>query len=277
MVAAVGYLFLSIILWQKETGKYMQDALENQVTCDAEEGENQSQSNSENNDVSDCIDEISILEKLENFAEQNGFTVSEYPQSMIELLERNAETEDFVQNYPLKKGTYSLEPLEECLGLDNIPLLLQWDGRWGYYIYGKDVMGINGCGPTCMSMVALQLLQNPELTPIYMADYAKRNGYYVEGTGTAWLFMSEGAEGLGLHAKEVPLDETMVLRYLQQGNPIICIMGPGDFTESGHFIVFAGVKDGKIIVNDPNSKVRSEQLWNFEDIKYQIRNMWVYS
>lgn len=74
-----------------------------------------------------------------------------------------------------------------------------------------------------------------------------------------------------------PEAEELVLRHLQQDRPIICAMGPGAFTESGHFIVFVGTKDGKIMVNDPNSKIRSEQLWSFEDIKYQIKNMWVYS
>ena len=68
-----------------------------------------------------------------------------------------------------------------------------------------------------------------------------------------------------------------MMQYLLQGKPIICAMGAGDFTENGHFIVFAGIKDGKIRVNDPNSRIRSEKLWEFEDIKYQIKNMWVYS
>lgn len=58
--------------------------------------------------------------------------------------------------------------------------------------------------------------------------------------------------------------------------PIICIMGAGDFTDDGHFIVFTEMKDGKLVINDPNSRINSAKLWEFEDIKNQIHNMWAY-
>ena len=199
------------------------------------------------------------------------------PEELLELLEKNPETEDFVLNYPLEKDKYSTENLDEYLNQAEVPLLMQWDSRWGYYEYGDNVMGLTGCGPTCLSMVAIHLLQDSSMTPIYMADFAERNGFYAKGIGTAWSFMTQGAGELGLNAQEVGLSESKVMNYLQQGYPIICVMGKGDFTDTGHFIVMIGVEDGKIKVNDPNSKERSQKLWNFEDIKYQIKNMWAYS
>ncbi len=222
------------------------------------------------------IELTAIKEKIQNFAKRNHISIAEYPEEFIELFEKNPETEEFVLNYPLKKETYSQEPLNEYLNKEEIPLFMQWDNRWGYYAYGSSVLGITGCGPTCLSMVAMHLLQNPTLTPIYMAEYAQKNGYYVQGTGTSWEFMSRGASELGLRARELPLDENMVKQHLQNGNPIICIMGQGDFTDSGHFIVLVGVENGKIKINDPNSRERSKKLWEFEDIKYQIKNLWVY-
>ena len=68
----------------------------------------------------------------------------------------------------------------------------------------------------------------------------------------------------------------MVLRELEQGHPIICSMRKGTFTAQGHFIVLAGVKDGKILVRDPNSRAKSEMLWDFSEIRSQIRNLWRY-
>lgn len=218
-----------------------------------------------------------VLQKLESFAAANGFSMEEYPIELMELLEKNPETEEFVLQYPLKKNTHTSVSLNGSLNAARVPLFLQWDSRWGYYEYGDKPMGLTGCGPTCLSMVALHLLQNPQITPVYIADFSQRNGFYVEGTGTAWALMTQGAKELGLDAEEVSLDEDLVMRHLRNGHPIICAMGRGDFTEQGHFIVFVGVKDGKIIVNDPNSRERSEKLWNFEDIKYQIKNMWAYS
>ena len=44
----------------------------------------------------------------------------------------------------------------------------------------------------------------------------------------------------------------------------------------GHFIVLTGVEDGKIIVNDPNSKEKSEKRWEYERLESQIQNLWVY-
>ena len=38
-----------------------------------------------------------------------------------------------------------------------------------------------------------------------------------------------------------------------------------------------GVEDGKIRVNDPNSRVRSGKLWDYSRLEYQINNLWVYT
>ena len=101
------------------------------------------------------------------------------------------------------------------------------------------------------------------------------NGYSVKGNGSAWTLISEGGQKLGLDVIEIPLDRDRVFRNLEVDNPIICVMGPGDFTTTGHFIVLTGVEDGKLRVNDPNSRERSEQLWEYDSIRDQIRNLWV--
>lgn len=257
MLVRIGILLLVLyLLWILAVYIDSQNN-ENKVVCDSE-----TESKSESNETEG--DEV------------KEFPITEYPEELLELLQKNPETEEFVLNYPVKKNTFSTEELTE-LDKNEIPLLMQWDSRWGYYQYGDNVMGLTGCGPTCLSMVASYLLQNPKLTPIYMADYAIRNGYCVSGSGTSWDFMSRGAAGLGLRVQEVPLMENKVKQYLQEGNPIICIMGPGEFTDKGHFIVLTGLEDGKIKMNDPNSKEHSKRLWEFEEIKEQIRNIWVYS
>ena len=79
---------------------------------------------------------------------------------------------------------------------------------------------------------------------------------------------------MGLEVTELPLDETRMKKNLELGNPIICIMGPGDFTTTGHYIVLRGLEDGKFVVNDPNSKTNSERLWSYEEISGQIKNLW---
>lgn len=52
---------------------------------------------------------------------------------------------------------------------------------------------------------------------------------------------------------------------------------PGDFTSTGHFIVLVGIEDGKIRVNDPNSRARSQVLWEYDRLESQINNLWSYT
>lgn len=215
--------------------------------------------------------------QYEEEPEINAEDLSLVPEELQELMEKNPETKNFVMNYPEKNGSVSRKPLSEYADCQDVPLLMQWDERWGYYTYGDNVMGLTGCGPTCLSMVAIYLLGDMNMTPAWMADYSVEHGYCAVGYGTSWELMSQGAESLGLNANELPLNDNTIADNLKAGNPIICVMGPGDFTDNGHFIVLTDWEDGMVAVNDPNSKANSAKLWRFEDIKGQIKNLWAYS
>ncbi len=43
---------------------------------------------------------------IENYADENGYTLSDYPQSLVDLLKRNKETKEFVLNYPKYKDKH---------------------------------------------------------------------------------------------------------------------------------------------------------------------------
>ncbi len=88
--------------------------------------------------------------------------------------------------------------------------------------------------------------------------------------GSAWALFSEGGKELGFDVTEIPLDEERVIANLEVNNPIVAVMGPGDFTTTGHFIVLTGYENGKIKVNDPNNRENSEKLWEFDRIQSQI-------
>ena len=212
---------------------------------------------------------------VREFAKQNGLSLSEWPEELLDLLEKNPEAQEFVLNYPIKKDLDPEIDLTEYLDSSDVPLLLQWDERWGYSQYAGKLMGLSGCGPTCLSMVCLYLLDYASYTPQYIAQFATENGYSVSGNGSSWTLISEGGEKLGLDVTEIPLDENRIIRNLEVGNPIICVMGPGFFTSTGHFIVMTEYEDGYVKVNDPNSPNRSEQTWKLTEVMEQIRNLWV--
>lgn len=226
---------------------------------------------------------IPILKKLaDKNAEVNEIIqhINKYPDRILELLNNNLETIDFVLNYPalanVPVGSDSID-LTDSYTEGSIPLFLQWDTRWGYSRFGENgLIALDGCGPTCLSMVMVALTGDLSWNPLKMAEYCEQEGY-LAGSSTSWELMTSGAQNLGLNAKELPLDESRVLDELIKGNPIICSMRPGDFTTTGHFIVLSGYQDGKLLVNDPNSRERSQKQWEFSKIKYQIKNLWVFS
>lgn len=196
--------------------------------------------------------------------------------TLRELLENNPETVDFIKNYPSMKDNPPAEDIGEVTkGV--IPHLLQWDERWGYQIYGDNMIAVNGCGPTAISMVAAGLTGDSSVTPYKVAKTAEEQGYYTGESGTSWSLMTDGAQQWGIRGEELGLSREEIFSALENGSPIICSMRPGDFTTTGHFIVLAGVEDGKIRVNDPNSVKRSEELWDYETLEYQINNLWAYT
>lgn len=222
-----------------------------------------------------------VLQKLETAARDNAdirYVLDhreDYPDSLLELLSKNEEAVQFVLDYPDHKDDTPPDTIGDVTW-GEIPLLLQWDERWGYTTYGTDFLAVTGCGPTCLAMVAAGLTGDNTITPNRVAEFAQNSGYYVDGAGSAWSLMTEGCQNYGLWSQELPLDENRMRSELEAGNPIICSMLPGDFTEKGHFIVLVGVEDGLFRVNDPNSQVRSGQLWSYERISTQIGNLWAF-
>lgn len=196
--------------------------------------------------------------------------------TLRELVKNNPETVGFVRDYQEKKDLPPAEDVGEVT-TGVIPHLLQWDERWGYQIYGDNMIAVNGCGPTVISMVAAGLTGDNTITPYRVAKFAEENGYYEGDAGTSWALMTEGAAQFGIYGEEMGLSEGEIFSALENGNPIICSMRPGDFTTTGHFIVLVGTEDGKIRVNDPNSVKRSEKLWDYETLYPQISNLWVYT
>ena len=213
--------------------------------------------------------------KIQNILENREY----YPEEMLAALANNPEMVDFVAGY--KKTAQSKTThagLTKAEMNAEHPLFLQWDSRWGYASYGDDSnIGLAGCGPTCLSMVLYYKTGDASRTPDVLAAYAMRQGYYVSGTGTAWAFMEDAARHYGLYVRTLSKSEEAFKIALDRGRYIICAMGPGDFTAAGHFIVIYGYDKDGFLINDPNSRLRSEKHWSYDEISGQIKSIWSYS
>ncbi|RDY24462.1 hypothetical protein CHF27_003185 [Romboutsia maritimum] len=202
-----------------------------------------------------------------------------YPISLVNLASNNIEAIDFVADYPkyTKKIVRGDISVKEDYKKGEIPLFLQWDKRWGYDKYGDEFIAVNGCGPTSLAMVAVGLTGNTDINPKAVANYSRKNGYLVNKVGTKWSIMIEGAKHFGIMGREISLSESIIISNLQNGHPIIASMGSGEFTSEGHFIVLSGISnDGKIIVNDSNSKIKSEKTWDIDVFMKESKNLWAF-
>lgn len=199
-----------------------------------------------------------------------------YPEKLLEMLSRNKDMISYMYDFEDKKGHIYIDNIGKVTK-GEYPLLLQYDKKWGYGIYGDNVIAINGCGPTSLAMVVAGLTGKNDTTPYDIAKYSYEKGYYTEEWGTKWDLMSIGIEPFGIIGKKIVLSKQNLYNELNNGHPLIASMRPGDFTTVGHFIVLTGIKDDKIIVNDPNSRERSAKLWEYDVIAPQIKGLWTYS
>jgi hypothetical protein len=227
-------------------------------------------------------DQLEKMRKKYPQVENILLNLYEYSESMLKLAANNPDALDFVENYPKHKsdikpsGSVTQEELDSAE--NGIPRFQQWDSRWGYLTYGNDNIGINGCGPTCLSMVAAGLLKDTSKSPDAVAEFSVENNYCTVASGTAWSLMSSGAKKLGLKSESVVVGRDSIKAALEKKQPVICSMKPGDFTTTGHFIVLTGLtEDGRLMINDPNSITRSEKRWDIDTIVGQVKSAWTYT
>lgn len=199
---------------------------------------------------------------------------NQLPENLKEFYERYEESREFIVNYWGNKGKKFEINLEEYQDCKDVPLLMQWDKRWGYEEYSGNVFGVTGCGPTCLSMAAIYLKHDVSLNPKWMMEFSIRNGYSVTGSGSAWALIGEGAEKLGMESEELPLSESIIKNRLDHGDVIIVVLGPGDFTDKGHFIVIYDYDEEGFIIRDPNSCKNTNKKWTYEKMEGQIKNLW---
>ena len=200
------------------------------------------------------------------------------PADLIYFMEEYPETREFVTDYLYQPETPPDKSIAGEVKKGTIPHFLQWDERWGYETYGSTFLAVSGCGPTALSEVYSGLTGKTDMNPYDMAVWAEENGYYVYGSGTAWDMMMSGAWQLGLNSWQLDGGAESLLSALRSGYPVICAMNPGDFTFFGHFIVMTGADDdGNIRVLDSNSRIRTQKLWNVDDLMWQIASMWAFS
>lgn len=212
-----------------------------------------------------------IAKYAEVVVEESGIAVTESTDEPIP-----SRTEAIVEAEMPEKESLEEASEKSSSHLHEIPLFFQTD--YPQTIYGTGTVANNGCGITCLAMVATYMTRHP-----YLPDELAR--YFGGRAENNIARLEYGSDCLQLpYYKATNWHET--LAALENGKIAIALMGSDSiFTSGQHFIVLTGMtEDGKIMVNDPNETNYSHwQLKNgFEngfapgDILCGYSGAWIY-
>ena len=191
------------------------------------------------------------------------------PEEIVLVLEETLEP-DPSPSFHLPAGDPALTEVLEADGrqiltggIVDIVYYCQADEAWADQLYGTDPIGPYGCGPTAMAM-AVASMTDTDTDPAQMAAWAAENGYWARRSGSYHSIIQGTARAFGLDAEAIgERTADAIRRELYSGHILAALVGPGHFTEGGHFILIRGVTlSGDVLVADPNSLERRLVAWD---------------
>ena len=129
---------------------------------------------------------------------------------------------------------------------------------WARRNYLSNTMAASACGPTSLAMILYSF--GIDVNPMDVANYSVRHGHRIPGQGTAWsLFsnrtMRDLAKDAGVKVSDLGGSVRKIRESLQQGHPVIAVVGPSIFTSGGHYIAISGIDEkGNFIIGDPGGR-----------------------
>ncbi|MCI8283712.1 MAG: hypothetical protein HFE90_00335 [Firmicutes bacterium] len=173
-----------------------------------------------------------------------------------------------------------------------IPIsFLQTDIRWGGNDYSapgeKTTIAKSGCGPTCVAMILATLIDY-NITPADTCYWAKQNGYKACKQGTYYSYIKAHLKLYDINAEQLNNTNiygktnqtaknahTKALEAINAGKWVICCMGPGNWTSSGHFILWYGVDKNDMLIRDPNSTKSTRIRNKLSLLQAQVKYYWI--
>lgn len=163
----------------------------------------------------------------------------------------------------------------------------QTDKRWSllpYRVPGEmATVGDSGCGPTSAAML-IETLTGKTYTPVDACNWSVAHGYKALRQGTYYGYFVPQFKAFNIDCKQLlgsrilnkpdhPI-HAQVKKYLSDGYYIIALMGPGLWTDSGHFVVVWDWDD-KVRINDPVSTRDAKVNADPARFRNEVRNYWL--
>lgn len=144
----------------------------------------------------------------------------------------------------------------------------QGDDRWGDYLYGGvDPIRHYGCGPTVAAML-VNAFTNEAVTPKEMADWCSENRCHAPQSGSYHSIFNKTLPAFGLQVESAAgADYDTAAELLRSGHVLVALMGKGEFTNGGHFIIITNILDnGNVSIADCNSLANTTMEWDLNQV-----------
>lgn len=167
-------------------------------------------------------------------------------------------------------------------------LYLQSDPKWANHDYSaigeKTNIKAEGCGITCTAMIIASLIDN-KVTPITTADWSKSKGYKAPHQGTYYSYFKPQGNAYGLKITQIAGGNAyrnpnanchkVALEAVKKGNWVIACMGRGNWTTSGHYVLWYDVNGSKVLINDPWSTKTAQTNAEYSLFKNEVKYYWI--
>lgn len=154
----------------------------------------------------------------------------------------------------------------------------QTDPRWRDIPYTatgnkSETIGNSGCGPTCAAMV-VATLRDSSVKPPSAAAWSVSHGYLSPHDGTYWGFFKPYLAQYKISCTLTD-NKYAVLDAIKRGRMVISAMRKSIWTNSGHFVLAYAYRDGKVLINDPNSEASHREFADESTYLAAVCQAWI--
>ena len=120
----------------------------------------------------------------------------------------------------------------------------------------------HGCGPSSIAIIVASMKNDASITPIVTTEKLCSTSGGCDGSGSYTSGIISVLKSYGLNVTTSNDDQTALNALNSKKSLIIVNMGPGQFTQGGHFMVLTGVNTkGEVSVDDTGSRENTKQQW----------------
>lgn len=167
-------------------------------------------------------------------------------------------------------------------------LYMQSDPKWAAHDYSaageKTTIKAEGCGIACTAMV-IASLADKGVTPITTAEWSKAHGYKAKGQGTYYSYFKPQGEAYGIKINMLgggsayknpnSPNHKKALDAIRNGEWVIACMGRGNWTTSGHYVLWYGMDGSKVLINDPWSGKPAQTNAEYDLFRSEVKYYWI--